>query len=151
MALTGTVKFFDTGKGFGFIIQNNGDSDVFVHGSDVSGKGLNEGDTVQFDVEAREDGRSRAVKVTGGTRDENSFNNMDNGGYNNRGGDRGGNRGYNEGGYGGYNDGGNRGGNSYGGDNRGNSGGGQGICYSFRDSGECRFGDRCRFNHGQQN
>jgi len=148
MAASGTVKFFDTGKGFGFIIQNDGGSDVFVHGSDVSGKGLNEGDTVQFDVETREDGRSRAVNVSGGTRDENSFNDRGSGGY-------GGNRGGNDGGYGG-NSGGGYGGNSgggYGGNSGGgyggNRGGGQGVCNSFRDTGECRFGDRCRFTHQQ--
>jgi len=133
MSLSGTVKFFDTGKGFGFITQNNGGPDCFVHGSNVSGKGLNEGDQVAFEVETGEDGRSRAVNVSGGTRDENSFNN-----------NRGGNRGYgNEGGYGG-----NSGGNS-GGGYGGNRGGGQGVCNSFRDTGDCRFGDRCRFTHQQ--
>jgi len=140
MSLSGTVKFFDMGKGFGFITQNNGGSDCFVHVSNVTGKGLNEGDQVQFEVETGEDGRSRAVNVSGGTREESSYDNNNN---------RGGNRGYgnNEGGYGG-NSGGGYGGNS-GGGYGGNRGGGQGICNSFRDSGECRFGDRCRFTHQQ--
>jgi len=49
---TGTVKFFNTTKGFGFIQPESGD-DVFVHISALqrSGlQGLNEGDKVQFDT-----------------------------------------------------------------------------------------------------
>ena len=48
---TGTVKFFNTTKGFGFIAPEGGGNDVFVHISAVqrSGlQGLNEGDKVQF-------------------------------------------------------------------------------------------------------
>ena len=50
---TGTVKFFNTTKGFGFIQPDNGASDVFVHISAVERSGmhtLNEGQKVNFDI-----------------------------------------------------------------------------------------------------
>jgi CspA family cold shock protein len=49
----GTVKFFDVGKGFGFIQPENGDKDVFVHVSAVQRAGmdaLTEGQRVSFEV-----------------------------------------------------------------------------------------------------
>ena len=46
---TGTVKWFDEQKGFGFIEQESGD-DLFVHHSEVSGDSLNEGQKVEFEV-----------------------------------------------------------------------------------------------------
>ena len=49
----GTVKFFDAGKGFGFIQPENGDKDVFVHISAVQSAGmdsLSEGQRVSFEV-----------------------------------------------------------------------------------------------------
>ena len=48
----GTVKFFNTSKGFGFISREQGD-DVFVHFSNIQGEGyksLSEGQRVEFDV-----------------------------------------------------------------------------------------------------
>ena len=50
--VTGTVKWFNEAKGFGFITQNDG-TDVFVHYSNITGDGfrtLNENDTVEFEV-----------------------------------------------------------------------------------------------------
>lgn len=47
---TGTVKFFNSEKGFGFI-EVEGEKDVFVHSSALQGFSLSEGDRVQFDVE----------------------------------------------------------------------------------------------------
>ena len=52
---TGTVKFFNAQKGFGFIVQDNGGPDVFVHISAVERAGmhnLNEGQKLSFDVQA---------------------------------------------------------------------------------------------------
>jgi cold shock protein len=49
---TGTVKFFNADKGFGFIAREEGD-DVFVHYSNIQGSGyksLSEGQRVEFDV-----------------------------------------------------------------------------------------------------
>jgi cold shock protein len=50
---TGTVKWFNADKGFGFIEQDGGGSDVFVHFSAIAGSGykeLSEGQKVSFDV-----------------------------------------------------------------------------------------------------
>ena len=50
----GTVKFFNTARGFGFITPEDGSKDVFVHISAVEGSGLGhltEGQKVSFDVE----------------------------------------------------------------------------------------------------
>lgn len=50
---TGTVKWFDAKKGYGFITPDDGTSDVFVHYTGIAGKGfktLKEFEHVQFDV-----------------------------------------------------------------------------------------------------
>ncbi|MBX2880600.1 MAG: cold-shock protein [Granulosicoccus sp.] len=51
---TGTVKWFNESKGFGFLSQDNGGDDVFVHFSAIQADGfktLNEGQKVTFEVE----------------------------------------------------------------------------------------------------
>lgn len=53
MRTTGTVKWFNDQKGFGFITPENGSSDCFVHHSAIQGTGfksLTEGDHVEFDL-----------------------------------------------------------------------------------------------------
>ena len=67
---TGTVKWFNSQKGFGFITPEGGSKDVFVHISAVQKAGLhslNEGQRVQYDVVPGKDGKTSAenLKVTG--------------------------------------------------------------------------------------
>lgn len=51
---TGTVKWWDDGKGFGFIVPEEGGNDIFVHYTGIQGKGrrsLQEGQKVEFETE----------------------------------------------------------------------------------------------------
>ncbi|HEY3260396.1 MAG TPA: cold-shock protein [Pseudonocardiaceae bacterium] len=62
---TGTVKWFNSEKGYGFIATDGG-PDVFVHYSAIQSEGfrtLEEGDKVEFNVQAGRDGRSQAAEV----------------------------------------------------------------------------------------
>ncbi len=63
----GTVKFFNATKGFGFIAQDGGGPDVFVHVSAVERAGMSglaEGQKVTFDVEAdKRTGKSAAANL----------------------------------------------------------------------------------------
>lgn len=50
---TGTVKFFNNDRGFGFITPSTGEKDVFVHSSNIVGSGyksLEDGQNVEYDV-----------------------------------------------------------------------------------------------------
>lgn len=47
---TGTVKFFNDAKGFGFITQEGGGNDLFVHTSAIEGGTLNENDKVEYQI-----------------------------------------------------------------------------------------------------
>lgn len=118
MRKTGTVKWFNQAKGFGFILPDGGGSDVFVHVSAVSAAGaqsLGEGQRVSFEV-AQDRGKTMAAELKlegpapapqgrggfGGDRgDRGGFDRGDRGGFD-RGGDRGGfDRGGDRGGFGG--------------------------------------------------
>jgi len=62
----GKVKWFNAGKGYGFIEQESGE-DIFVHYSAIESEGfksLNEGDAVEFEISEGENGKSQAVSVT---------------------------------------------------------------------------------------
>lgn len=61
--ITGTVKWFDEAKGYGFIARQDGGKDVFVHHSAIVGTGfktLAEGQQVTFDVEQGQKGPAAA-------------------------------------------------------------------------------------------
>jgi CspA family cold shock protein len=64
---TGTVKFFNSQKGFGFIVQDGGGPDVFVHISVVERAGmsnLNEGQKLSFDVQTdSKNGKTAAANL----------------------------------------------------------------------------------------
>ncbi|MCV3274157.1 cold-shock protein [Roseobacter sinensis] len=62
----GTVKWFNTTKGFGFIAPESGGKDVFVHISALERAGmttLNDDQKVTFDVEPGRDGRESATNI----------------------------------------------------------------------------------------
>jgi CspA family cold shock protein len=119
---TGTVKWFNSEKGFGFITRENGEKDVFVHHSAIQGGGfrtLNEGERVEFDVVQGQKGPAaenvnRLDAPAGGGE-------SGGGGYGGGGGGRGGGGGYGGGGGGGGRGG---GGGGYGGGGGGRGGGG---------------------------
>ena len=64
---TGTVKFFNNDRGFGFITPDSGSKDVFVHFSNVVGDGhksLEDGQQVEFDVaEGRKGPEAQNVRI----------------------------------------------------------------------------------------
>ena len=152
--LSGTVKWFNDQKGFGFITPNDGAEDLFVHQSSIRSEGfrsLGEGETVEYQIESGNDGRTKAVDVTGpgegpvqgsrggggggGGRGGGGRGDRGGGGYGARSGGRGSSGGgYGGGGYGG----GGYGGGSYGGGGGGyggGGGGGGGSCYKCGESG----------------
>ncbi len=66
MSTTGTVKFFNSSRGFGFIRPDDGSKDVFVHISAVQTAGLgtlSENQKISFDVQKGNDGKSSAINL----------------------------------------------------------------------------------------
>ena len=65
-SITGTVKFFNTTKGYGVISPENGEKDAFVHISAVQRSGLDglyEGDKVTFELQTGRDGKVSATNL----------------------------------------------------------------------------------------
>ena len=63
---TGTVKWFNTTKGFGFIAPDDGGRDIFVHISAVEGAGLTglaDNQKVTYELQPGRDGRESAVDI----------------------------------------------------------------------------------------
>jgi CspA family cold shock protein len=68
MAKTGTVKFFNTDKGYGFIQPDDGSNDSFVHITAVQAAGMQSLDKEQrlnYDVEIGRNGKESAVNLSG--------------------------------------------------------------------------------------
>ncbi|ACD66012.1 MULTISPECIES: cold shock domain-containing protein [Sulfurihydrogenibium] len=66
MRITGTVKWFNSKKGFGFITRDDGQGDVFVHFSAIQSRGfktLEEGQKVEFEIAQDEKGPKAANVV----------------------------------------------------------------------------------------
>jgi CspA family cold shock protein len=67
MPISGTVKFFNSDKGYGFIRPDDGSRDVFVHVSAVTSSGLgtlNEGQRISFEIEPDKRGKGpKAVNL----------------------------------------------------------------------------------------
>ncbi len=64
---TGTVKWFNATKGYGFIAPEGGKKDVFVHVTALERaglRGLDDGQKVNFDIETSRDGRESATNLT---------------------------------------------------------------------------------------
>jgi cold shock protein len=60
----GTVKFFNSAKGFGFITPDDGGKDVFVHANDLGGALIQEGSKVEFEVvQGKKGPQASGVKV----------------------------------------------------------------------------------------
>ncbi|EFJ05215.1 hypothetical protein SELMODRAFT_187582 [Selaginella moellendorffii] len=65
---SGKVKWFNSAKGFGFITPDDGGEDLFVHQSSIHADGfrsLKDGEAVEFTIDRSEDGRTKALDVTG--------------------------------------------------------------------------------------
>ena len=64
---TGTVKWFNATKGYGFIQPDDGSKDVFLHVSAVERAGLQspaDGQKIEYELESGRDGRSSAGNIT---------------------------------------------------------------------------------------
>ncbi|KKB80460.1 cold-shock protein [Devosia soli] len=64
--ITGTVKFFNTTKGFGFVTPDTGGKDAFIHISALERAGMSslaEGQKISYDLERSRDGRESAVNI----------------------------------------------------------------------------------------
>jgi cold shock protein len=120
MRTTGTVKWFNAEKGFGFITPDGGGKDCFVHFSAIQGSGfksLDEGERVEFEVGQGQKGPQAENVTRVGGEGGGGGGGEGGGGGGGGGGGRGGGRGGRGGGYGGG------GGGGYGRDREGRGGG----------------------------
>ncbi len=65
--INGTVKFYNSAKGFGFIAPNDGGKDAFVHATALEAAGiysLAEGDKVSYDLQSGRDGKMSATNLS---------------------------------------------------------------------------------------
>lgn len=65
--INGTVKFYNSTKGFGFITPDTGGKDAFVHVSALERAGINslpDGQKVSYDLEKGRDGRESAINIS---------------------------------------------------------------------------------------
>lgn len=63
---TGTVKWFNARKGYGFIVPDDGGNDLFVHHSEIQSEGrasLREGQKVEYEIGEGEEDHPSAIKV----------------------------------------------------------------------------------------
>ena len=63
--MTGTVKFYNVSKGYGFITNDNTGKDIFVHATSLNGAELNEGDQVEYEEEGKKGIVAGQVQVIG--------------------------------------------------------------------------------------
>jgi len=66
MRISGTVKFFNAAKGYGFVQPQDGSKDVFLHASALQSAGipsLNEGDRIEFELEDDKKGRGKQASA----------------------------------------------------------------------------------------
>ena len=163
MSKTGTVKFFNDTKGFGFIVQDDGGEDLFAHRNNLAdGQDLVEGDAVSYD-ESWDDvkGKALAQNISGGSGGSGGkgysggskgFSGDGKGfgggkGFSGGGGKGGGGACFNCGQYGHRaSDCPSGGGGKSGGKKGGFRSGGQQQCRQWQ-AGNCSFGDNCRFAH----
>ena len=59
--MLGKVKFFNSSKGYGFIIDDETGEDVFVHVTSLNGLKINEGDKVEYVIEKGKEGKPRRI------------------------------------------------------------------------------------------